>query len=69
MAEEQKKYLTTGEAAERLGYTVQHTRLLIRQGKLEASKFGRDWMIVREAVEGYRTGEPQDDEAHSPDST
>jgi excisionase family DNA binding protein len=58
-------YMTTKEAAEKLGYTTQHTRLLIRQGKLEGSKFGRDWMVVRESVEAYqperRTSEDADD--------
>jgi len=52
---EDQSYITTKEAAERLGYTPQHTRLLIRQGKIEATKFGRDWMVVRESVESYRT--------------
>lgn len=49
--------MTTREAAEDLGYTIQHTRLLIRQGKIEASKFGRDWLVVRESVVEYKTGQ------------
>ncbi|RMF53742.1 MAG: DNA-binding protein [Bacteroidetes bacterium] len=49
-----KNYVSTKEAAEDLGYTVQHTRLLIRQGYLEAIKFGRDWLIVRESVAEYK---------------
>lgn len=49
--------MTTREAAEDLGYTIQHTRLLIRQRKIEASKFGRDWLVVRESVVEYKTGQ------------
>lgn len=46
-------YISTQEAADTLGYTIQHTRLLIRDGKLNARKFGRDWLVVRESVELY----------------
>jgi len=49
------QYLSTHEAAESLGYTIQHTRLLIRQGKLAAERLGRDWMVLREAVTSYQT--------------
>jgi DNA adenine methylase len=38
-------YLSSKDAAQVLGYTVQHTRLLIRQGQLPARKFGRDWLV------------------------
>lgn len=37
----------TADAAKKLGYTLQHTRLLIRQGRLPALKIGRDWVIER----------------------
>ena len=45
--------VSTHEAAKKLGYTVQHTRLLIRQGELEGIKFGRDWLVVRESVQAH----------------
>lgn len=47
--------MTTIEVSETLGYTVQHIRLLIRQGRLKGSKIGRDWMILRESVVDYLT--------------
>jgi len=47
--------LTVPEAAEYLRHTVQHTRLLVRQGKLTGHKIGRDWMIPRDAVLDYNT--------------
>ena len=43
-------YIDTKEAAKILGYTLQHTRLLIRTGQLKAVKFGRDWMIERKSI-------------------
>ena len=49
------QYLRSQDAAEVLGYSVQHTRLLIRQGKLKAQKLGRDWLVVRESVAEYQT--------------
>ena len=51
-----QELITTREAAENLGYTIQHTRLLIRRGQIEATKFGRDWLVVRESVVEYKTG-------------
>ena len=51
-----QELITTREAAETLGYTIQHTRLLIRRGQIEATKFGRDWLVVRESVVEYKTG-------------
>ena len=52
-----QELITTREAAENLGYTIQHTRLLIRRGQIEATKFGRDWLVVRESVVEYKTGD------------
>ncbi len=49
------QFLTTRDAARRLGYTVQHVRILIGQGRLAAERLGRDWLVVRESVERYRT--------------
>ena len=55
-----QELITTREAAENLGYTIQHTRLLIRRGEIEATKFGRDWLVVRESVVEYKTGGASD---------
>jgi len=54
MAEE-VNLLTVPEASEFLGHSVQHTRLLIREGKLPGYKIGRDWMIPRSALTEYNT--------------
>ncbi len=47
-------YLSVNEVAKKLNYTVQHTRLLIRQGKIQADKIGRDWLVVNESVAKYQ---------------
>lgn len=49
------EFMTTSEASEALGYTIQHTRLLMRQGRIHGSKIGRDWMVLRESVAEYVT--------------
>lgn len=42
--------ICTADAAKKLGYTLQHTRLLIRKGRLDAMKIGRDWVIERRTL-------------------
>jgi excisionase family DNA binding protein len=42
--------ICTADAARKLGYTLQHTRLLIRKGQLDAIKIGRDWVIERRTL-------------------
>lgn len=50
---DQNNSMTVPEAAETLGYTVQHTRLLLRRGRLRGNKIGRDWIVLRESVAEY----------------
>jgi excisionase family DNA binding protein len=47
------EYISTDEAGVRLSYTPQHVSRLVRSGKLEGKKLGRDWIVVRESVERY----------------
>ncbi len=44
-------YMSSQEAAARLGYTRQHVGRLIRQKRLDGQKLGRDWIVRRESVE------------------
>jgi excisionase family DNA binding protein len=46
--------LTTEEAAEELGYHVNHVRRLLRAGTLEGERVGGLWLIDREEVERVR---------------
>jgi excisionase family DNA binding protein len=43
--EQQPKFLSTAEAAERMGMTTSGVRRLILTGRLPARKLGRDWII------------------------
>lgn len=45
------EFITTKEAADRLGYEVQHIRRLLHSGVLEGEKLGRDWVVRRDSVE------------------
>ena len=37
---------STKEAAERLGLSQEHVRLLARKGVIEAKRLGHDWVIL-----------------------
>lgn len=45
--------LTLAEAAERLGVLPSTLRHQIRNGKLRATKPGRDWLVTEREVERY----------------
>jgi excisionase family DNA binding protein len=47
------EWITTKEAAELTGYQVKYMRHLVREGKIEDAKRGRDWWIDKPGVEGY----------------
>jgi excisionase family DNA binding protein len=42
--------LTTGEAAEELGVSIRAVQIAIKNGRLEAEKHGRDYMIRKSAL-------------------
>lgn len=46
----ERAFITTDDAAEQLQYTPQHIRRLVREGKLEGEKVGRDWLVTQESV-------------------
>lgn len=47
-------YITTTEAAERLGTTLQAVQKLIKRGRIVAEKFGPVWMIREDALDGFK---------------
>lgn len=55
MSAKNANLVSTADAARKLGYTLQHTRLLIRQGRLPALKLGRDWVIERRTLFDFAT--------------
>lgn len=46
-------YLTTDEAAKQLQYSPQHIRRLVREGKLDGTKVGRDWIVLADSVDHH----------------
>lgn len=48
------EFVTANEAAERLEYRVQHIRRLLKTGKLEGAKLGRDWIVRLDSIERLR---------------
>ena len=43
-------WITTGEAARQSAYHPERIRTLIREGKIEAKKFGIVWMVSKSSV-------------------
>ena len=50
------EFVTCQDAAQALGYTTQHVRRLVRHGKLEGLKIGRDWVISQVSVDEFLAG-------------
>lgn len=51
--QKREKFLTLAELAKQSTYSAKYLNLLVRQGKLEAHKEGRNWMTSKEAIERY----------------
>jgi len=47
------EFMTTEDAAEKLGFTVASVRNLVYKKKLESIKFGRSLLIPKKAVKDY----------------
>lgn len=52
------KNLTTTEVAERLGRSKVRIVQLIREGRIPAEKFGRDYLIKEENLENFKLIKP-----------
>lgn len=51
-------FVTTGEAAEIMNIKHRESVLrLIREGKVFAEKWGRDWLVSRESAAAYASSE------------
>ena len=58
------RYFTLSQASEISGYSTSHLRHLLRAGRLEGVKLGRDWLIMAQdlaLVEHRPTGRPRQD--------
>ena len=47
-------WMTTKEAASLAEYSIKYLRCLLRTGRVEARKLGRDWLINRESLLAYK---------------
>lgn len=62
-----ERWITTTEAAELSGYSVQYLRRLIRNGKVKARKFGPTWQVSERALVTYvKDSEKSDDKRRGP---
>lgn len=48
------EFFTTAQAADRLGLTVRAVQKMIEQGRLEAQKVGRDYLIRADALDNIK---------------
>jgi excisionase family DNA binding protein len=46
-------YMTTEEAAKKLGFHIDHIRRMLRLGDLEGLKIGPTWLVARKSVAQY----------------
>jgi excisionase family DNA binding protein len=56
------EFLNTKEVAKKLGVSMRMVQLLIKSGRLPATKFGRDYMIKEKdlkLVENRKVGRPK----------
>lgn len=47
------EFMTTAEAAKKLGFHVKSIPLMIRNKTLEGVRFGRSWLVSRKSVDEY----------------
>jgi excisionase family DNA binding protein len=47
------EFMTTKEAAEKLGFNVRSIPTLIKRKTLEGIPFGRSWMVSKKSVQAY----------------
>jgi excisionase family DNA binding protein len=53
MVRQSEQLLTLTEAGERFGLSPVTLRVLVNQGRLAATKRGRDWFVTASAVRAY----------------
>jgi excisionase family DNA binding protein len=64
-----EEFITTAEAARRLGMTACGVRVAIRRGDIPATPFGRSWMVSAAAVDNWEPrhiGPPFSDKERCP---
>lgn len=54
MSNDMTQYVTTEAAADLLGVSSNHIRLLLGRKKLRGMKLGHEWLVFRPSVERYQ---------------
>src|SRR3989338_4259589 len=52
-AQEKKNFISLAKAAEGTPYSQEYLSLLVRKGKIDARKFGRNWFVTKTSVNEY----------------
>jgi len=47
------EFMTTQEAAEKLGFHVKRIPTMVRKGTLRGTRFGHAWLVSRKSVQDY----------------
>jgi excisionase family DNA binding protein len=47
------EFITTKEAAEKLGFHVKRIPTMVRNKSIEGIRFGRTWLVSRKSVQDY----------------
>ena len=53
VSKKREKYLTLAQLTSKVPYSAKYLNLLVRQGKLEAHKEGRNWLSSEDAIKRY----------------
>ena len=49
-----RNWVTTAKGAKLTGYSREYVRVLARDGKIQAAKVGRDWLVNKESLLEYQ---------------
>lgn len=62
---EEKKYVSSKQAAKATGYAKDYIGQLCREGRVPARLVGRSWYVLESALHDHRFGNPKDEPAKS----
>lgn len=65
---EDKKYISSKQAAKVTGYAKDYIGQLCREGRVPARLVGRSWYVLESAVHDHRFGNPKEEPVSAPES-
>jgi len=63
---EEKKYVSSKQAAKMTGYAKDYIGQLCREGRVPARLVGRSWYVLESAIQDHRFGSQEEDMRHAP---